>query len=48
MRLDVNLSSALIDFFGEEDGVSFIEIALVASLVAVVLVIAVLAIGKGT
>jgi Flp pilus assembly pilin Flp len=48
VRLDDFPSSDLIDFLGEEDGASFIEMALVASLIAVVFFIAVLAIGKRT
>jgi Flp pilus assembly pilin Flp len=41
-----NLSSSLVRFMQEEDGISFIECALLASLVAVVGGIALLAINK--
>ncbi len=46
MRLDEYLSPALVHFWREETGVSFIEYVLVASLIAVVCVIAILALGK--
>ena len=48
MRLDEYLPPALVRFLGEESGISFTEYALVASLIAVVCVIALLAPGKGT
>jgi Flp pilus assembly pilin Flp len=46
MHLVGNLSSSFIHFLREEDGISFIECALIASLVAVVGGIALLALGK--
>lgn len=48
MRLDEYLPPTLACFLREEGGVSFTEYALVVSLIAVVCVIAVLALGKGT
>jgi hypothetical protein len=48
MRLDEYLPPSLVYLLREEAGVSFIEYALVASLIAVVCVIALLALGKGT
>jgi len=48
MRLVVPLPLVLLHFLGEEDGTSLIEYALVVSLVAVVCIIALLALGKGT
>lgn len=48
VRLDEYLPQTLADFLREEAGVSFAEYALVASLIAVVCVIAFLALGKGT
>lgn len=42
------LSSDLMRFMQEEDGVSFIECALVASIIAVFAGIGLLALGKGT
>jgi Flp pilus assembly pilin Flp len=41
------LSASFVQFAQEEDGVSFIECALVASLIAVVVAIGLLALGKG-
>ena len=48
VRLDEHLSPALTRFLREDAGISFAEYALVASLIAVVCVIALLALGKGT
>ena len=48
MHLVGNVSSNLTRFMREEDGISFIECALLASLVAVVGGIALLAISKWT
>ena len=48
MRSDEYLPAALTHFLREESGVSFAEYALVASLIAVVCVIALLALDKGT
>lgn len=48
MRLDEYLPPALTRFLREDAGVSFTKYALVASLIAVVCVIALLALGKGT
>lgn len=48
MRLDEYLPPALTGFLREESGVSFAGYALVASLIAVVCVIALLGLGKGT
>ncbi|MFC3108596.1 Flp family type IVb pilin [Undibacterium arcticum] len=47
MRLDEYLPPALTRFLREEEGTSFTEYALVVSLIAVVCVIALLALGKG-
>ena len=47
MRLVVPLPPVFLHFHGEEDGTSLIEYALVASLIAVVCIIALLALGKG-
>ena len=47
MRLDEFLPPALTRFLRGDAGVSFAECALVASLIAVVCVIALLALGKG-
>ena len=41
------LSESFMRFLHEEDGVSFIECALVVSLIAVVVAIGLLALGKG-
>lgn len=46
MYLVGNLSSSFMHFLRKEDGISFIECALIASLVAVVGGIALLAFGK--
>jgi Flp pilus assembly pilin Flp len=48
MRLVVPLPPVLPHFLGEEDGTSLIEYVLVASLIAVVCIIALLALAKGT
>lgn len=48
VRLDEHLPPALTRFLREDAGVSFAEYALVASLIVVVCVIALLALGKGT
>lgn len=48
MRLDEYLPPALMRFLREESGISFTEYALMASLIAVVCVIALLALGKDT
>ena len=47
MHLILGLSPGFMRFLQEEDGVSFIECALVASLIAVVAAIGLLALGKG-
>lgn len=47
MSLDEYLPPAFKRFFREEAGVSFTECALVVSLIAVVCIIALLALGKG-
>jgi Flp pilus assembly pilin Flp len=46
MHLVANLLSSFMHFLRKEDGISFIECALIASLVAVVGGIALLALGK--
>jgi Flp pilus assembly pilin Flp len=46
MRLDERLSSALVHFLRKDDGTSFAEYALVASLIVVVCVIALLALSR--
>lgn len=48
MRLDEYMPSVFMCFLRGESGASFSECALVASLIAVVCAMALLAIGKGT
>jgi Flp pilus assembly pilin Flp len=48
MRLDEYLPPSLVHVLREEVGVSLVEYVLVASLIAVVCAIALLALGKGT
>lgn len=48
MHIDEYLPPSFTHFLRRESGASFTEYALVASLIAVVCVIALLAIGKGT